>query len=66
MIKKGENILDVLIQSEMVSSRNEARRLIKQNAVEFNEEKILNDKITIDKGGILKVGKKKFLKIVIR
>ena len=64
-VKRRQNILDILSDSNMTSSNNEARRLIGQRAVEFNGQKISDVKAVIDKEGVLKVGKKKFLKLVM-
>ncbi|MBN2120333.1 MAG: tyrosine--tRNA ligase [Candidatus Omnitrophica bacterium] len=61
---EGERLLDILIASGLVASKNEARRLIKQKALEFSGHKILDENSLINKEGILRVGKKKFLKIV--
>lgn len=63
---QGENVVDIIFKSGLVSSRNEIRRLIKQKAVEFEKKKVLSDREIISKSGILKIGKKKFLKIVQR
>ncbi|HEC69569.1 MAG TPA: tyrosine--tRNA ligase [Candidatus Omnitrophica bacterium] len=63
-LKEEKNILDLLLEKNLVSSRNEARRLIKQKALEFEGEKVLDEKFIINKEGLLKIGKKKFLRIV--
>ncbi|MCM8792239.1 MAG: tyrosine--tRNA ligase [Candidatus Omnitrophica bacterium] len=57
-------ILDVLVSSQIVSSRNEARRLIQQGAVSLEGRKITDLEFLLEKSGILKVGKRRFLKIV--
>lgn len=71
-IKKSEldiNILDLLVNMEIVSSKSEGRRLIEQNGISINQEKETNvDRIiTKDdfKGGfiIIQKGKKVFLKV---
>ena len=66
-IHGDENIIDVLVNSKLVSSRSEAKRLVEQKAVEING-KIWNtqDKtgnIKIDDGSIIKVGKNRFVKV---
>jgi tyrosyl-tRNA synthetase len=49
----------------MVSSKNEARRLIEQGGVKINSEKINSDEeIEIQNGMIMQAGKRKFRKIV--
>lgn len=62
---RGEtsNIIDILIDSGLVGSKNEARRLIKQGGVSLDGDKLANEDIIIDKQGILKVGKRHFLKL---
>ena len=71
-IKESEldiNILDLLFNMELVSSKSEARRLIEQNGISINQEKEnnVNRIITKDdfKDGfiIVQKGKKVFLKI---
>ncbi|MDD5021497.1 MAG: tyrosine--tRNA ligase [Endomicrobiaceae bacterium] len=55
----------LLIDSGMVSSKNEARRLIEQGGIKINSEKISNDdEIEIKNGMIIQAGKRKFKKIV--
>lgn len=59
-------IVKMLVETKLVDSGNEARRQIQQGAVSLNGEKITSDKmvIRIDRETVLKVGKRKFLKIV--
>jgi tyrosyl-tRNA synthetase len=66
VISAPTNIVDLILKSNMAPSRNEARRLIKQRAVEFNEAKIGDEKALVQAGGILRIGKKKFLKIIYK
>jgi len=60
------NILQLLTETKLVPSKGEARRLIEQGGVSVNNEKISNAKMDIALSGpaIVKVGKRKFLKIV--
>ena len=62
----GLNIIEVLYQSGLVSSKSEARRLINQRAVKLNGEPITNIDAVLKKDGekVLKVGKRKFLKVI--
>ncbi|MCX5705646.1 MAG: tyrosine--tRNA ligase [Candidatus Omnitrophica bacterium] len=60
-----KTILAVLQESGLVQSGNEARRLLKQGAVIFNEDKIEKDSFVLDKAGVLKVGSRRFLKVII-
>jgi tyrosyl-tRNA synthetase len=62
--KKSTNITEILVKNKFASSRNEARRLVRQGAVSINGNKIDNINFVVKEGGILKVGKRRFLKIV--
>lgn len=46
-------------------STSEARRLLKQGGIKLNGEKVENDKIALETGDIIQVGKRKFAKIII-
>lgn len=63
-LKGDETVIDIIISSGMAASRNEARRLIQQGGVTLGSERIDREDSVIDKEGILKVGKRRFLKIV--
>ena len=60
-------IADLLFETELVESKGEARRLIKQGGVKIDEEKVENAGIEVDidsaKEILLQVGKRKFLKV---
>ncbi|MCS7187158.1 MAG: tyrosine--tRNA ligase [Armatimonadota bacterium] len=61
-------IADLLVAIELVSSKNEAKRLISEGAVEINGERI-NDwrqVIAVRTGDIVRIGKRKFAKLVVR
>lgn len=57
-------VLDIITESSLCQSRNEGRRLIRQNAVEFNGNLISDENYVIETSGILKVGTRRFLKIL--
>jgi len=59
-----KTVLAILTESKIVASGNEARRLIKQGAVSFENEKIEKDDFIPQKSGILKAGSRRFLKII--
>ena len=64
------NIVDLLVEVEIVSSKSEAKRLIEQNGISINQIKEINANriITMDDfkdGFIIQKGKKIFLKIVV-
>lgn len=50
---------------KLSSSTSEARRLLKQGGIKLNGEKVENDKIALQTGDIIQVGKRKFAKIII-
>ena len=59
------NILAIMLNNGLVNSGNEGRRLLKQGAVFFNDEKIEDEKFILKEAGTLKVGSRRFLKISI-
>ena len=63
---KSWNIVDLLMKSKLVQSRSEAKRLIEQGGVEIDKYQIPNTKyqILIKDGMILRVGKRRFAKLV--
>ena len=58
------NIIDLLTETSLCSSRSEAKRLVNQGCVELNNKAIkqLNN-VAIKTNDVLKVGKRKWLKI---
>lgn len=66
------NIVDLLCDTKLASSKNEAKRLVEQNAVEIinseNKEKVNNwgAQINLENNTILKVGSRKFIKINLK
>jgi tyrosyl-tRNA synthetase len=46
-------------------STSEARRLLKQGGIKLNGEKLESDKISLQTGDIIQVGKRKFAKLII-
>jgi len=60
-----KNILAILIESKLVASGNEARRLIKQGAVSFNNVRIEKDDFIPHESGVLKAGSRRFLKVIL-
>ena len=66
------NIINLLVESGLVTSKSEARRLIEQNGISLNQKKIssvehiITDKDLKDNSLILQKGKKVFLKIIFK
>ncbi|MBT1248537.1 MULTISPECIES: tyrosine--tRNA ligase [unclassified Thermosipho (in: thermotogales)] len=68
-IKRGEyNIVDLMVLVEATSSRSEAKRIVNQGGVKFdgNKVKSFKDFVTIEKEHVLKVGKRKFFRLVVK
>ncbi|HEC79634.1 MAG TPA: tyrosine--tRNA ligase [Firmicutes bacterium] len=68
-LKDGKVWLIGLIEREgLVSSRSEARRLLSQGAIYLNDRRVKGSEedISVKDGDILKVGKRKFAKLVIK
>jgi tyrosyl-tRNA synthetase len=61
-IISGEKLLDILVVTQMAASKNEARRLIKEKAV-THEGNAVNDENWPLVAGVLKIGKRRFLKL---
>ena len=58
------DIIPQLVQEGIVTSSSEFRRLVKQGGVQKNGEKIEHIDIEVLSGDVLKIGKKKFLRLV--
>ena len=54
----------VLVEAKLVKSRGEAKRLLTQEAVEINGQRVTSEMVTIKDGSVIKVGKRRFVKIV--
>ena len=65
-IDSDKKLIEIMVSNNMVASNGEAKRMIKQGAVKINENKVsdINVEISPDSNIILKVGKRKFLKII--
>lgn len=61
-IVSGQKLVDILVLTNMTASKNEVRRLIKENAV-THEGITVNDENWAAKPGVLKIGKRRFLKL---
>ncbi|MCM8789894.1 MAG: tyrosine--tRNA ligase [Candidatus Omnitrophica bacterium] len=59
-----QTVVTILLNSGLVKSGNEARRLIKQGAVSFNNQKIEEENFIPQEEGVLKAGSRRFLKII--
>ncbi|HAU37013.1 MAG TPA: tyrosine--tRNA ligase [Phycisphaerales bacterium] len=62
------NVVQLVLRAGFASSVSEARRLVQQNAVSVDEKKIsdIAAEVTLTDGAVLKVGKRRFGRIVLR
>ena len=73
-VKKGAILIDVLVEQKLVASKSEARRLVEQGGIKVNDKAVTSIETTVEEGMtagasakevIVKVGKRKFLKIIL-
>lgn len=66
-VRGGEMLVDVLISKNILDSKSEWRRLVEQNAIHDleNDTRITDVNFKVEKNIILKIGKKKFIKIIV-
>ena len=65
-LKKGESLSESLIQAGVVPSKTEWRRLIDGSAVrDENDEKISDPNFAPTKTTVLKIGKRRFVKVIV-
>jgi len=57
-------LLDVLTHSGTVDSGSQVRRLVKQNGIKVDGERVSDPFVPVNPGSIIQVGKRRFLKIV--
>ncbi len=64
---KEISILDLILKTNLAPTKSEARRLVIQGGVSIDGKKIedMNANIILENGMVLKVGKRKFIKILI-
>lgn len=59
------NVVPILIKEGVIPSGSEFRRLVKQGGVQINQEKVTDpDLILCGKEAVLKIGKKKFVRLL--
>lgn len=65
-LSSEDQIINVIFNAGLLKSKGEARRMIKQGAVKLDGESITDIQATITPSGeqILKVGKRRFLKVI--
>ena len=65
----GKRLVDILVENKAIESKGEGRRLIKQNGISINDRKVSDpdyriSEYDLDRGIIIKIGKKKFYKFI--
>ncbi len=58
-------LVDFLAENNLAPSKSEAKRLIKEGAIEVDGQTISETEIKFEKNQVMKVGKKKFVRIVL-
>jgi tyrosyl-tRNA synthetase len=72
MVARGEvvtrrvqtDIAALLVETGLAKSRSEANRLIAQGAIEVDGSSISSNPVTLEDGSIIKIGKRRFLRVV--
>lgn len=62
---EGDTYGDLAVESKAVESKAEWKRLVEQNAVAKEDDTLITDYREIAQSGIIKIGKRRFLKIKI-
>ena len=62
----GNLLKDTAISSKLIESSSEWKRLIEQGGIYFEDEKITDPNQKIEKSGVLKIGKRRFIKIEVK
>jgi len=63
-ISGEKNLMDILTESGTVESSSQVRRLVKQNGVKIDGERVADPFMTVNVGSVIRVGKRRFLKLV--
>ncbi len=58
------DIIPLLVEKGVVSSNGEFRRLVQQGGIQLNQQRLINIEITLADGDVLKIGKKRFIRLV--
>ncbi|UNC92638.1 tyrosine--tRNA ligase [Candidatus Contubernalis alkaliaceticus] len=66
--KESVWIVKLLTETGLVPSKSEARRMVKQGAVKFNGEKVtdIEGMLRMEDGAVLQVGKRKFVRVLLK
>jgi tyrosyl-tRNA synthetase len=62
-LQEGQTVLDVLLTTQLASSKSEARRLLEQKGVRLDGETLERGDVPFPHPGVLQVGKRRFLRV---
>lgn len=62
-LKSGQTVLDVLMEAGLAESKSKARALIDQKGVRLDGETLERADVPFPHGGVLQVGKRRFLRV---
>jgi tyrosyl-tRNA synthetase len=60
----GQSVLDVLLESGLVKSRSEGRRLCAQHGVRLDGDVLEDPHLLLQHGGVMQAGKRRFIRII--
>ncbi|MDB2105800.1 tyrosine--tRNA ligase [Clostridium paraputrificum] len=60
------NLIPILVQNNIISSKSEFKRLIVQGGVRVNQEKLNDMDFKLSNNDVIKIGKKKFIRVKIK
>jgi tyrosyl-tRNA synthetase len=63
-VEVQRDITSLLVEAGLAKSRSEANRLLAQGAIEVDGEKVSTSLVSLKDGSIIKVGKRRFLRMV--
>ena len=72
VLGNGINVIDILMMSDLFSSKSEARRMVDQNGVSINKQKVQDKEQIITSDNLdnnsllIQKGKKKFIKLLFK
>jgi tyrosyl-tRNA synthetase len=66
-LSESEKLIAIMVNNNLVASNGDAKRMIKQGAVKLNDEKVIDHFLEVHPTAesVLKVGKRKFLRILV-
>ena len=64
VLDRDQTVLDVLSNSNLVSSKSEGRRMVDQNAVRLDGETLKDPNQLFPHPGVLQVGKRRYIRAI--